>query len=414
LSRLSSLILDTRPLRLDRDFRHLWVGQLLSGFGRQVTVVALPYQLYVLTGSPLAIGGLALVQLVSLVVFSLIGGSVADAVDRRRLLLVVQSCMAATSTVLVVLALAGSPPVWALYGVAFVSASFSAFDQPARSSAVPRLVPRERLAAAITLNYASFTGAAIAGPVVGGVLIVAVGLPAAYAVDAIMFVGSLGMLLTIAPIAPLRDAARPGVAAVAEGLRFAFSRPILLSTFAIDLVAMIFGMPQALFPILALDVFGMGPGGVGLLAAAPAAGAFVGGLLTGWVGRVRHQGRAVIIAVAVWGLAITGFGLATFSFPLALALLAIAGGADMISAIFRSTILQEATPDELRGRVSSLHLMVVIGGPRLGDMESTVVAALAGPVVSVVSGGLLCLLGLLVVARRFPQLAAYDARAAQV
>ena len=411
MSRLGSIILDVGPLRHDRDYRHLWLGQILAGFGRQVTIVALPYQLYVLTGSPLAIGGLALVQLVPLLVFSLIGGSVADAVDRRRLLLVVQTMMALTSGVLVALAVSGDPPVWALYLVAFASASFSAFDQPARSSAVPRLVPRERLAAAIALNYAAFTGASIAGPLVGGILIGVASLPVTYAVETLMFAGSLVMLLTIAPIPPLREAARPSVAAVAEGLRFALARPILLSTFAIDLVAMIFGMPQALFPVLALDVFGAGAAGVGALAAAPAIGAFVAGLLTGWVGRVRYQGRAVIVAVVVWGLAITGFGLATFSFPLALIFLAVAGGADMISAIFRSTILQENTPDELRGRLSALNLMVVIGGPRLGDIESTAVAAAFGPVASVVSGGLLCRAGVVAVARRFPQLSAYDAAA---
>ena len=409
MSRLGGLALDLRPLQLDRDFRLVWAGQLVSNLGRQVTVIALPFQLYVLTGSPLAIGALALVQLGPLLAFSLAGGAIADAVDRRRLLLVTQLGLAAASAILAWLAMLGSPPVWALYVVAFGAATISAIDQPARTSAIPRLVPRERLAPAIAINQAGFQTAAVVGPAIGGLLIASIGLPAAYAVDAVTFGASLAALFAIAPIPPFHGAARPGLAAVLEGLRFARRMPVILATFVVDLDAMIFGMPEALFPVLALDVFRAGPMGVGFLAAAPAAGALIGALLTGWVGRVRMQGRAVVFAVGAWGLAITAFGLATFSFPLALLLLAVAGGADVLSAVFRSTIVQLATPDGLRGRVSALHLMVVTGGPRVGDMEAAGVAALVGAQASVVSGGVLCLLGLAVVAWRLPQLWRYDA-----
>ncbi len=408
MSRLGSLLLDLEPLRKDRDFRLLWAGQVISSVGRQVTVVTLPYQLFLATGSALSIGALALVQLVPLLAFSLYGGAVADAVDRRRLLLVTQSVLAMTSVALAVLALTPHVSIVLVYVVAFVAATVSAVDQPARTSSVPRLVPRERLTMAIALNQAGFQTAGVVGPAIGGLLIATAGPGGAYLVDAVTYGASLAALAVIAPIPPLRGAIRPGLAAVAEGLRFARSRPAILGTFIVDLDAMIFGMPSALFPILALTVFHAGAQGYGLLAAAPAAGALVGALLTGWVSRIRLQGRAVYIAVAIWGVAITGFGLATFSLPLALVLLAVAGGADVVSAVFRATILQLSTPDELRGRLSALHIMVVTSGPRFGDMEATAVAAAVSAQFSVVTGGLACLVGLALIAWRLPELGRYN------
>jgi ENTS family enterobactin (siderophore) exporter len=214
----------------------------------------------------------------------------------------------------------------------------------------------------------------------------------------------------IAPLPPLGRVARPGLAAIREGLRFAADRRVILATFAIDLDAMIFGMPTSVFPILALDTFHAGPAGVGLLTAAPAAGAALGALFSGWVSGVRRTGRAVIVAVTAWGAAIAAFGFVTFSFPLALICLAIAGAADVLSAVFRSTIVQLETPDELRGRVTALHLLVVTSGPRLGDLEAAGVAAVVGAQVSVVSGGLICLAGLIAVVRAFPELAAHVSR----
>ena len=409
MSRLGSFLLDLEPLRKDRDFRLIWAGQIVSSAGRQVTVVTLPYQLFVATHSPLSIGALSLVQVVPLLAFSLYGGAVADAVDRRRLLLVTQSVLALSSLALALLALAPHTPVPLIYLVAFLAATVSAIDQPARSSAIPRLVPRKRLTTAIALNQAAGQTAGIVGPAVGGVLIATVGPAGAYLVDAITYGASLAALVAIAPIPPLAGAVRPGLAAVAEGLRFARSRPAIMGTFIVDLDAMIFGMPQALFPILALTVFHAGAQGYGLLASAPAVGALVGALLTGWVSRVRRQGRAVYGAVALWGLAITAFGLVSFSFPLALVLLAIAGGADVVSAVFRNTIVQLGTPDELRGRLSALHGMVVTAGPRVGDMEATAVAAAVSAQFSVVTGGLACLAGLALIAWRLPELGRYDA-----
>ena len=216
--------------------------------------------------------------------------------------------------------------------------------------------------------------------------------------------------MAIRPLPPLGAVSRPSLAAIREGLRFARQRRAILGSFAIDLNAMIFGMPTSLFPVLALEVFQTGPAGFGLLAAAPGAGAFLGALLSGWVSSVRRTGRAILWAVACWGLAITAFGLATFSFPLALVFLALAGTADVFSAVFRSTLVQLETPDALRGRVMSIHTLVVTSGPRLGDVEAAAVAALTSPQVAIVSGGILCLLGVLVVARRFPELASHTIR----
>jgi MFS family permease len=405
--RLRGLLLDVEPLRRDRDFRFLWIGQVISGVGRQVTVVALPFQLYVLTGSTLAVGLLALVQLVPILIFALGGGAVADAVDRRRLLVVTQLTLAGTSAALFGLAMTPGAPVWGYYAIAFVAAGVGAIDQPARSSAVPRLVPRERLPGAIALNQLGFQVMSILGPAFGGILLATVGVPAAFFLDAVTFIAAIVALLLIAPIPPHPGAARPSLATVREGLRFARRKRIVLSTFVIDLVAMVFGMPSSLFPALALGVFGVGPAGVGLLAAAPAAGALVGASLTGWVGRIVHPGRAVIASVAGWGIAITAFGLCTWSFPLALFFLALAGAADVISAVLRSSILQLETPDEIRGRVASIQILVVTSGPRLGDAEAAAVAALTSPQFSVVSGGILCLVGLVAVVRRFPELREY-------
>ncbi|MEO8437554.1 MAG: MFS transporter [Chloroflexota bacterium] len=403
--RVRRIFLDTAPLRYDRDFRWLWSGQVVNGIGNQVTRVALPFQVYVLTGSTLAIAALTLFQLVPILLFALGAGTLADAVDRRRLLMATQAGLAVCSLALALLALTGSPPLPALFAVAFVAAGLSAVDQPARSSSIPRLVPPERLPSAIALNQLNFQLASIIGPAIGGILIATVGLAGAYAVDLVSFLASLAALLAIRPLPPLGAVTRPGLAAIREGLRFAQRRRAILGSFVIDLNAMIFGMPTSLFPVLALSVFGTGPAGFGLLAAAPAAGAFLGALFSGWVKSVARTGRAIIAAVAVWGLAITAFGLVTFSFPLALIFLAAAGAADVFSAVFRSSLVQLETPDELRGRVMSIHILVVTSGPRLGDIEAAVVASLTSPQFAVVSGGLACLVGVWVVARRFPELA---------
>jgi MFS family permease len=409
-ARVRGLLLDVTPLRLDRDYRFIWSGQAINAIGNQITRVTLPFQVFALTGSALAIAALTATQLVPIVLFALGGGSIADAVDRRRLLIVTQITLAACSLALALIAfgaLGSSPPLPAILAVAFVAGGFGAIDQPARSSSIPRLVPPARLPAAIALNQLNGQTAQVIGPAIGGLLIASVGVGGAYLVDVATFSASLLALASIRPLPPLPGAARPGLAAVREGLSFALRHRLILSTFVIDLNAMIFGMPAALFPILALDVFHVGPEGFGLIAAAPGFGAFLGALLSGWVGAVRGVGRAVIAAVAVWGAGIAAFGLVTFSFPLALAFLALAGAADVLSAVFRSTLIQLETPDQLRGRVTALHILVVTSGPRLGDLEAAMLASAVGAQASVVSGGILCILGVALVARLFPELGAH-------
>ncbi len=412
--RFRRLFVDTAPLRRDRDYRWLWSGQVVSGIGNQITRIALPYQVYVLTGSTLAIAALTLVQLIPILIFALGAGSLADAVDRRRLLILTQLGLAACSGVLVVLAGSADVSLLALFAVAFVAAGLASVDQPARSSSIPRLVPLERLPSAIALNQLNFQMASIVGPAVGGLLIATVGLQGAYMFDLLSFGASLTALAVIAPIPPLGDAVRPGLAAIREGLRFTRQRRAILGSFVIDLNAMIFGMPTSLFPVLALDVYGTGPAGFGLMAAAPAFGAFLGALLSGWVTRVHRTGRAIVWSVVAWGVAIAGFGLATFSFPLALVMLAAAGAADVLSAVFRSILVQSETPDALRGRVTSIHILVVTSGPRLGDIEAALVASLVGPQAAVVSGGVLCVLGVGAVARAFPELAGHVLRTTSI
>lgn len=392
--RFRGLILDPAPLRLDRDYRLLWTGQAISAMGRLITSVVLPFQVYVLTNDLLAVGFLSIVQLVPILIFSLGGGAVADAVDRRRLLLVTQAGLMACSTALVGLALMPAPPLVALYAVAFVSAGLGAVDQPARASSIPRLVPPERLPAAISLNQAMFNGSAVIGPAIGGVVLATFGIAAAYVLDVVTYLAAIAALILMRPIPPAPGRARASLRSVMEGLRFARSRRELLATFIVDINAMVFGSPRALFPALALDVFEVGPAGVGFMASAAGLGALVAALFSGWTANVGRPGRAVLVAVAVWGVGIIGFGLATFSFPLALLCLAIAAGADVISAVIRSAMIQVLTPDELRGRVSSIHILVVTGGPRIGDIESTAVANVIGPAASVVSGGVLTLVGL--------------------
>lgn len=409
------VLLDVGPLRHDRDYRLIWVGQVVSSVGTNITRVALPFQVYVLTGSTLAVAALTTVQLIAILAFSIGAGSLADAFDRRRLLLVTQVGLAVSSLALAAVAMSPAPPLILILALAFMHASVGAIDQPTRASAIPRLVPPERLSAAIALNQLNFQVASIAGPALGGLLIATIGLAAAYVVDAVSFTASIVALLAIRPLRPLAGAARPGLQAIREGFAFVRSQRVILSTFAIDLNAMIFGMPASLFPILALDVFDTGPTGFGLLAAAPAAGAFIGALTSGWITRVVRIGGTVIVMVAAWGAAITGFGIACLlatdapgvMFLVGLAMLALAGAADVLSAVLRGTITQLATPDPLRGRVTSIHLVVVTSGPRIGDIEAAAVAAVVGPQLSVLSGGLLCLLGVIAVARRFPELAAH-------
>jgi len=417
LQGLRGLAIDTTPLRESRDFRLLWVGELISTAGRQITVVALPYQVFLLTRSSLAVGLIGAVQVVPLVLVSIGLGSLTDRFDRRNLIVGTEFGLALTTVLLLFGAIHGHPALWYLYAVAAGQAAFQALNSPTRSAAVPNLVSRDQLPAALALNQVMFNTTLIVGPAVAGLILGAFRNPAsglewAYGADLVTFAASITAAVLLRPMPPQRaegEALPSGWHAVKQGFAYLRGRRVLISTFLIDLDAMIFGMPRALFPVLALTVFRVGPRGLGLLYAAPAAGALLGAVTAGWVGGIRHQGRAVIWAVILWGAAIAGFGFSGHLFVLALVLLAFAGAADVISAVFRGTILQLSVPDSLRGRLSAVHIMVVTGGPRLGDVEAGVVARLVSPMFSVVTGGLACVAGAALLAFRVPELWRYHA-----
>lgn len=409
-ARLGRIAIDVSPLRSSRDFRRLWLGHLVSGLGYQFTLVATFVQVFDLTGSAAAVGLIGLVALAASVLATIGGSTFIDAVDRRITLLVTQLGFMLASGGLFLGALAGEPPLWIVYACIGAIAGLSSIESSVRHAMTPRLVGRELLPAALTLNQVVYNSTALLGPAVAGVMIERVGLEWAYGVDMVSYTAMLLVAFTIRPIPPETAEGPPlGWTAVRQGFAFLRGRRVLQGAFTADLVAMVFGMPRALFPILALTQFDRGVEVVGLLFSAPAVGALLGALTGGWAGRVEHQGRAVLWAVAAWGAGIAAFGLAGSELWLALFFLAIAGAADVVSAVFRGTILQLAVPDSLRGRLSGINYLVVAGGPRLGDLEAGLVASALSPTVSVVSGGVLCIAGAALVAWFMPALRTYRA-----
>jgi MFS family permease len=399
------VLIDTTPLRASRDFRLLWAGQAVSFVGTMITTAALPYQVFQETHSSIAVGLLGVAQLVPLLVFSLLGGALADGVDKRRLLLGVNLVSLTTAAALAANAALDSPQVWLLYVLGAVASGVLAVSYPTTRSLLPLLLEPELRPAAFALQstYGSF--GMMAGPALGGVLISAFGVTTAYLVDVGTYVVALAAFVQLAPSPPVAGSRRASTASVLEGLRFLRGHSVVMSIFAIDLLAMVFGMPKALFPALS-ERLGGGATLYGLLLSAVAAGAFLASLASGWTGMVRRQGRAVIISVAVWGAAVAGAGLARAAVPVLL-LLVVAGAADMISGVFRSTVAADVTPDELRGRVSGVEIAVYAGGPVLGDVEAGVVGGLVGVPFAIVSGGLACIAGAAAFAALVPRFARY-------
>ena len=398
---MPKLLVDITPLRRSRDFRKLFTGQVISYLGSQMTAVAAPYQVYRLTHSSLMVGLLGLAVLVPLVLGSLVGGALADQYDRRRLLLLANVLVGTMSVGLAVNATLGHPKVWVIFVLLVLQQAFAGLDQPTRTAAIPRLVGPDLLASAAALNQIMFQVGVVVGPAIGGVLIAKVSLSSAYWVDAATFAAAITAVVLMRPIPPEGGGTKASASSIAEGIRYLKGRRALQGTFVIDINAMVFGMPRALFPAIGTALGG--PTIVGLLYAAPGAGALVGAGTSGWVSKVDRQGRATVIAVMTWGASIAVFGLVHW-LPLALFALALAGAADVVSAVFRNTILQLSVPDRLRGRLASVHIAVVTGGPRLGDFESGAVAAFTSPEVAVVSGGIACIVGALVIARAMPGL----------
>ncbi|MFN2606947.1 MAG: MFS transporter [Acidimicrobiales bacterium] len=406
------LFVDLTPLRQSPDYRLVFFGQAVSWLGRQATVVAIPFQVYLLTRSSLAVGLVGLANLGPLLAMSLAGGAIADAVDRRKLLIVTQVLLGLTSVGLALNATARHPALWPIYVLSSLAAGLSGVDLPTRNAMIPRMVGRDCIPAASALGQILMQVGLVAGPALAGLVIARVSLASAYWLDVGTFVVSLAAVVALHPQPPEGGGTRAGIASVREGLGYLKGRRLLVSTFVIDIDAMVFGMPRALFPALGTSLYGGGAGTVGLLYAAPGLGALVGALLTGWVASVRRQGRAVLWSVLAWGAAIAAFGLVPW-LAVGLGLLAVAGAADVISAVFRNTILQVNVPDALRGRLSAVHIAVVSGGPSLGDAEAGAVAALTSAPISVVSGGIACMAGVALIARLIPELAAYDAAQAE-
>jgi MFS family permease len=408
VSRLGRLWLDVSPLRDSPQYRRLWVGDLFAAAGSQLAAVALPYQVYRQTGSSLAVGLIGLAALGPLLLGSLAAGAIADAFDRRRLLIVSQLASVAGCMVLALLTAAGRPPLGVLYVLAALLAFASSIESPVRNAVIPSLVGLERVPAASALNQIVDQTSQIAGPALAGVLLAAFGIATTYTVGMVGFALGVVVALGLPSLRPIGEVTAPGWAALIEGLSFARSQPALLGTFIVDLNAMVFGMPRALFPALAAGTFAVGPRGLGLLYAAPAVGALLAALSSGWIGHVRRQGMAVMASVVAWGLAIAVFGLVPGDlFWLALLLLAVAGAADVVSAVFRNTIMQQVAPDQLRGRMAALHIAVVTSGPRLGDAESGLVASATSVSFSVVSGGVICIAGVALMQLLAPALARY-------
>jgi MFS family permease len=406
-ARARRLAVDTTPLRISRDFRLMWAGELVSQFGSQIALVALFVQVYDLTGSSAAVGVIGLVQLVPMVLVGLGLGPQIDRHDRRSLLLIAQSGLMLASILLFATAQLDNPPLALVYGAAALNAGFMSLAMPTRSAMTPNLVGLDLVAPASALNQVMWTSAGVVGPAIGGVIVGRAGLSWAYGVDVATYVVALAAVVALRPQMPDRTGQgdENGWAAVRSGARYLRHKPVLQSTFTIDIVAMVFGMPRVLFPELAATQFHRGPDAVGWLFSAVAFGALVGALTSGWVRRVLRPGLAILVAVTVWGLGIVGFGLSGANLWLALAFLALAGGADVVSAVFRNAMQQNIVPDALRGQISAFNILVVAGGPRVGDVEAGVVAAAFTPTVSVVSGGLLCLAGVGIIAAAVPRFA---------
>ncbi len=418
MQRFRGLVADTRPLAGDH-FRRLWLANIITVVGAQLTVVAVPAQIYALTGSSAYVGLTGLFGLVPLVVFGLWGGALADVMDRRTLLILTTSGLIATSAAFWVQAALGLGNVWLLLGLFSVQQAFFAVNQPTRSAIVPKLVPLHLLPAANSLNMTIFQAGAIAGPLVGGVLIPIVGFSWLYLIDTITLFATLSAVVRLPQLrADGAGLGTPGLRSVVEGLAYLRGHPVLMMSFVVDLIAMVFGMPRALFPEIAHLGFG-GPSGGGLafalLFAAIPAGAVLGGIFSGWVSRVDLHGRAVIVCILVWGAAMVGFGGAVglagrWPGPMlvtAIAMLVVGGAADMASAAFRTSMLMTAATDNVRGRLQGVFIVVVAGGPRVADVVHGASAAAVGTAASAAGGGVLVVIGTVVAALAVPSFVRY-------
>ncbi|WP_323742724.1 MFS transporter [Nocardioides islandensis] len=418
---LRGLVADTRPLT-SPHFRRLWVANIVTVVGAQLTVVAVPAQIYEITGSSAYVGLTGLFGLVPLVIFGLYGGALADVMDRRTLLLITTSGLILTSVAFWVQAALDVGNVWLLLVLFAVQQAFFAVNQPTRSAILPKLVPIEQLPAANSLNMTIFQVGGIAGPLVGGALIPVLGYSWLYLVDSVTLFATLYAVVKLPRLRPDRHPESPGGPAgwrsVVDGFRYLRGHPVLLMSFLVDIIAMVFGMPRALFPQVAhLDFGGPASGGLAfaLLFAAIPAGAVLGGIFSGWVSRVRRQGLAVVVCIVIWGMAMVGFGVAVgvadgnagvFLWA-AVVMLVVGGAADMASAAFRTSMLQASASDHMRGRLQGIFIVVVAGGPRVADAAHGAAAAMVGTAAAAAGGGVLVVVLVVVAALAVPVFVRY-------
>ena len=419
---MKSVLADTRPLR-NRHFRRLWTANIVTVVGAQLTVVAVPAQIYTITGSSAYVGLTGVFGLVPLVVFGLWGGALADVIDRRTLLICTTIGLIVTSTLFWLQAWSGATNVWLLLGLFSVQQAFFAVNQPTRSAVLPRLLPLNLLPAANSLNMTVMQAGAIGGPLIAGALIPVFGFPWLYLLDTLTLIPTLFAVLSLPPLPIEGTTGSLGFKAVIDGLRYLKGQPVLLMSFLVDIIAMVFGMPRALFPEIAhVDFGGPESGGIAfaLLFAGIPIGAVLGGVFSGWVSRISRQGLAVLVSVIVWGLAMFGFGIAvaladTWKWPMlaaAVLMLVIGGAADMASAAFRTSMLQSAASDAVRGRLQGVFTVVVVGGPRVADVAHGAVAASIGAAATAAGGGLLVVVGTVIAAVAFPAFIRYKVVAA--
>jgi len=408
VARAGRVLADVRPLRESPAFRRLWAGSTLSAVGGALTMFAVPLQVYEITRSPLAVGAIGVAQVIPTVAIGLLGGAIADAVDRRKLVLVISGGSAAVSAGLAAQAFAGLRSVWLLYALVAVSAALSAINAPVRRTFIPSLLPADQLTAGLALNRLSFQIMLTVGPALAGLIAASLGLRACYLIDAASFAGSLYGVARLPALPRAAGAVRPGLRAVAAGVRYIGRSRVLAGAFLADLNATIFGLPIALFPAINAERYGGDPRTLGLFTSAIGVGGLISAALSGPVGRIVRQGRAMLCAVAVWGAAFAGFAIAT-TLWLTLVMLAIAGAADTFTVVFRGTIVQQTTPDEFRGRVTAADYVVGVSGGQLGNLEAGALGSLTSPAISALAGGLITVAGAVVIGLALPAFTRYRA-----
>ncbi len=408
MARPRQLLADLSPMRESAPFRRLWTGNTLSSVGTAMTNFAVPLQVYDITRSPVAVGAIGVAQIVPILSVALPGGTIADAIDRRRLVLICSGCAAAVSAALSAQAYAGLRSVWLLYVLVAVSSAIGAVSVPARQTFIPGLLSADQLPAGLALNRLSFQIMLTVGPAAAGLIAAAphLGLGACYLIDALSFSGSMYGVARLPRQASLANTSKRGLSAVAEGIGFIRRSRPLAGAFLADLNATIFGLPVALFPAINAERFGGNPRTLGMFMTAIGIGGLVSAAFSGPVRHVVRQGRAMLAAVAIWGAAFAGFAVAP-SLGLTLGLLAIAGAADTFTVIFRGAIVQATTPDELRSRVTAADYMVGAGGAQIGNLEAGALGSLTSPAISALAGGIATIAGAVVIGVALPAFVRY-------